>query len=108
MLDFSHIQANLQKKSKQTWQGVEVVDYFKRYLDIPDKGKFGYTYWLRLVKDNGVTIYHAPKLMEIMLKREDWLLKEKKEKLPREKWLFNRFRYDIKEKGVDKFISSNS
>lgn len=92
--------------SKETWEGVTVVNFFKEYFPIPDKGPYGYTSWLRRVKSAGVKMYHAQKLVEIMRAREAWLLREKGEILHRGKWMFNRFRYEIKEQGIDRYISS--
>lgn len=96
------------EQSKQTWSGVEVVDYFKTQFDIPDDGPFGYTAWLRRVKNASLSLVQAQKLISIMKDKEAWLEREKGEKLHRGKWVFNRFRYEIKEMGVDKYISSQS
>ena len=95
-------------KSKCTWEGPEVVDYFKTYFDVPEAGPWGYSAWLRRVKQYRVTIHHAKKLVAIMLAKEKWLHEAKGEKLERGKWMFNRFKTDIKEQGVDRFISANS
>jgi len=106
-LDFSRFQKPA-KPVKQTWSGVEVADYFKQYFDIPDTGAFGYSSWLRRIKKEKVSLDQAKRIIEIMLGVEAWLLKDKGEKLHRGKWMFNRFRFEIKEKGVDKFIASKS
>lgn len=95
-------------KSKATWSGVEVVDYFKKYFEIEDKGAFGYSSWLRRVKQEDINQYHAEKLIEIMLGVEKWLKDSQDKKLERGKWMFNRFRYEIREKGVDRYIASKS
>lgn len=94
--------------TKQTWEGVEVVDYFKTHFDIPESGPWGYSSWLRRVKQHHITMHHAKKLVAIMLAKEVWLLAARGEKLERGKWMFNRFKVEIKEKGVDRFISANS
>jgi hypothetical protein len=109
-LKFDHIKAALAAppKTKQTWSGVEVVDHFKAFFDIPETGPWGYPAWLRHIKANSVTIHQAKQLTRIMSEREAWLLKNKGEQLHRGKWMFNRFRKEIKEMGVDKFISANS
>lgn len=91
--------------TKATWEGPEVVDYFKKYFDIPEKGSFGYGSWLRRIKKENINEYHAKQLIEIMLGVEGWL-KAKGQTLHRGKWMFNRFRYEIKEKGIDKYIAS--
>lgn len=93
-------------KSKQTWSGVDVADYFKKYFDIPNTGAFGYSSWLRRIKIAGVKQYHAEKLVMIMQNREKWLKETKNETMHRGKWMFNRFRFEIKEVGIDKYISS--
>lgn len=95
-------------KAKQTWSGVEVVDYLQTQFDIPILGPFGYSSWLRRVKTASISLHHAQKLIGIMVEREKWLQKEKGEKLHRGKWMFNQFRHDIKTLGIDKFISKNS
>ena len=102
--DFSRFEKPV--KVKQTWEGVDVVDFFKEYFDISDKGAFGYSSWLKRVKDAKVKMYHAKELVKIMENTEQWLKKSKGETMHRGKWMFNRFRYDIKEKGIDKYISS--
>lgn len=107
-LDFSHIHQRINTPTKQTWSGVEVVDYLKTQFEIPDDGAFGYTSWLRRVKKVEMSLEQAKRVVEIMKSREKWLMKEKGEKLHRGKWMFNRFRYDFKEMTIDKFISKNS
>lgn len=108
-MDFSHLpKMEVKKKTKQTWYGVEVVDYFRTQFDIPEDGAYGYSAWLQKVKNASVSIVQAKKLVEIMKGKERWLRDTKGEELHRGKWMFNRFRYEIKEKGVDKYISSQS
>lgn len=102
-LDMSRFQV---AKSKETWEGVQIVDYFATQFEIPATGHYGYTSWLRRVK--GMNLHQAKRLVEIMEDTEQWLLKTKGEKMHRGKWMFNRFRYEIKEKGVDKYIASKS
>lgn len=105
---FSNYNFEVGKRTSQTWSGVEVVDYFKTQFDIPDTGPFGYTSWLRRVKNASLSLEQAKKLVDIMKGKEAWLEREKGEKLHRGKWVFNRFRYEIKEMGVDKYIASQS
>lgn len=93
--------------SNQTWPGVEVVDYFRQHFDIPEKGPWGYAAYLRRIKELNINIDHARRLVMIMKKREAWLLRVKKEKLHRGKWMFNRFIKEIKEQGIERFIIFN-
>lgn len=83
------------------------MEYFQKYFDIPEKGKFGFPYWLRKIKETGVKMYHAKKLIEIMKDREAWLRREHNSNLERGKWMTNRFK-DIKEVGIDAYIRKNS
>ena len=103
--DFSRFET---PTTKATWSGVEVADYFKKYFEIADSGAFGYSSWLRRIKKENVNKYQAEKLIEIMLGVEKWLKTSEGEDLERGKWMFNRFRYEIKQKGIDKYISSKS
>ncbi len=94
------------EKSKATWEGVEVVEYFQKYIDIPEKGRYGKTFWYRKIKDCKITMYHAQKIVDIMQQRKKWL-KGKGEELHCGKWMTNRF-VEIRKVGIDKFISKNS
>lgn len=105
-LDLSHIELK-KPQTKQTWSGVEVVDYLATLFDIPKSGPYGYSSWLRRVKNANLSLFQAQKVASIMRERESWL-KSKGETLHRGKWWFNRFRYDFKDMGVDSWISKNS
>ena len=107
-LDLSAQRARIAKpKSKETWSGVEVVDYFAKCFDVPKHGPWGYSAWLRRVKETQLTIHQAKQLVQIMEERAAWLA-TKGEKLQKGQWMFNRFRKEIKVMGVDKFISAKS
>lgn len=108
-LSFAHLEERLANPTKsQNWEGVEVVDHFKKYFDVPVQGPWGYAAWLRRIKSHKITMYHAKRLIDIMLEREHWLRTNKQIELHRGKWMFNRFREDIKTMGIDRFISHNS
>ena len=92
--------------TKATWSGVEVVDYFREHFEIPDTGSYGYSSWLRRVKTAEISIFHAKELISIMKEKERFIRQSTGEQMHRGKWMFNRFRYEIKEKGIDKYISS--
>lgn len=97
----------VKKKTAQTWSGVEVVDYFKTLFDIPDNGAYGYSSWLRRVKNASMSLEQAKQVAEIMKARERWVKQTTGEAMHRGRWMFNRFRYDFREMSVDKFISKN-
>ena len=102
---FAHIQLK-KKKTKQTNKWVEVVDLFKTLFEILDKGAYGYSSWLKRVKVAEMTLYQAEKVAAIMVSDEAYILKTKGEKMHRGKWMFNRFRYEFKKRGVDGYLSS--
>lgn len=93
--------------TKATWEGVEVVEYFQKYFDIPEKGAFGKTFYYRKIKELGITMYHAQKIIEIMQSRRRYIKQTTGEDMHCGKWLVNRFK-EMKEIGVDRFISKNS
>lgn len=95
------------KKKPPTWEGVEVVELFQQHIDIPDKGRYGKTFWYRKIRDCGIKLHHAHKIIAIMQQRRTWLKKEKGEDMHCGKWMTNRFA-EIRKMGVDCFISKNS
>lgn len=95
-----------QPTTKASWSGVEVVDYLKTLFDIPNTGPYGYTAWLRRVKNASISLEQAKKVVDIMYSRERWV-QSKGGSLHRGKWMMNRFK-EFKEISVDKWISKNS
>lgn len=90
-----------------THEGVEVVEYFQKYIDIPMKGKFGFSFHLGKIKACGIKTYHAEKIIEIMKARKAWVKAMYGEELECGKWLTNRYK-EIQKIGPEKFLSKNT
>lgn len=98
---------NTRQVTKATNKWAEAVDYLKLHITIPDKGRYGYSFHLGKCKACKIELHQARKIVKIMLDVETWLKREHKSKLDRGRWLTNRYK-EIKEMGVDRFISSKS
>ena len=101
------IKKQLNHPKKCTWEGVEIVDMLAKQFHIPAKGAYGYTHWLRLVKDSNINLYQAEKVISIMERREKWLYSNYQKHLQRDKWWFNRLNRDFKKKSIDHWIAKN-
>ncbi|MEX0281432.1 MAG: hypothetical protein AB3N13_09630 [Arenibacterium sp.] len=96
-------------KTTATWEGVEVVEYFQKHgLDIPETGPFSKTFHYRKIKELGIKLYHAEKIVEIVRSRVRWLREEKGKELHTGKWLTKRYAEMKELGGVDAFIRKNS
>lgn len=101
--------ARFQKPStKATHEGVEVVEYFQKHgVDIEQKGRFGFAFHLGKIKQCGIKMYHAEKIVTIMQGRAAYVRQQSGEEMHRGKWLTNRYK-EIREVGVTGFISKNT
>ncbi len=60
----------IKPKTKATHEGVEVVELFAKHIDIPQKGRYGFPFHLGKIKQCGITLYHAERIIRIMLDRK--------------------------------------
>jgi hypothetical protein len=94
-------------KSKVTHEGVEVVELFSEHMDIPRKGRFSFAFHLKKIKECGINVYHAERIIEIMLARKTWVKNQSGEEMQCGRWLTNRYK-EIKQIGPERFVSKNS
>ena len=104
LLDMSRFK---KKEAIYTHEGAEVVAIFGRHIELSEEGRYGYTYHLRKVKECGIKTGHAEKIVSIMLKKKAWLKTTADAELHCGKWLTNRYQ-EIKDIGIDRYISKNS
>jgi len=97
----------LMTKSKVTHEGVEVVELFAQHMDIPQKGLYGFAFHLGKVKQCGIRVHHASRIIEIMESRKQWVKNTHGDNLQCGPWLTNQYK-EINLVGVDKYISKNS
>lgn len=93
--------------SKAVRQDQAIVDLFAEHFTIPPKGAFGYSYWLRQVKKNGIKMHHAQRLISIMNDCALWLKSTKGTELMKDRWMTNQFQ-QIAKMGIERYIASKS